>query len=699
MYLTDDPIQKLEDDELGRTAFVEELAQSLLSRDITESLVISLDGPWGSGKSSVLNLLESRIKSNNLSNTVILRFDPWYFNSTEKLLQSFFDEINRVVEIKIPGNEIAKKIKKYKKVLTSVQFAPKASLFGMIELSLGSFDVDLENPEKIRTEIKDLISKANTRAIILVDNLDRLDITELLLIFKLVRLCSDFPGFTFVLALDKQQILKLLERSNLSFEFIDKIIQVDIKLPTIEQFRIDNFLSKGLEFIANTKKIKFDDFFWTRFSQVYQSTIAPKLMTTLRDAKRFLNTADFSLPIVKGEVDYADFLILQILRVFFPDVYEFIPLFKSELTKLDVLGYGYDDWRKKEKIAVFKELSEKVQAVAKENSKVANDLLVFLFPNYRTYLQNPQNPSIQAYTNEFEKYQFIASKSHFDRYFTMRVAGDDIPTSTILEFVDRLNTEGFNLNVQEQFVTKYLTTNNLVLALKKLDLYVGKLNEDARLHLIRSLSLASSAFDSKRTSYWESEISSVKKLVTSCILAFAENLQIELINETISSSSSLLYSVLIAQDSVLGGWYPFTDEIRKTFLEVIRARIHKDLIDEKINVFNVYPTGFSTILGSWGNKDFLNEEELAKQYTKELLDKKPEYAIKILSMYVWVIAGTEKPSEFGFGDFSSRQDPKEIKSFIEKLDLTKLSLSERERFAVKEFNRLFDLKFNDKTNE
>jgi hypothetical protein len=697
MFLTDDPIQKIEDDELGRNKFVEELAQSILSREITENLVISLDGPWGSGKSSVLNLLEARIKTVNPENTTLFRFDPWYFNSTEKLLQSFLDEINRILEKRVEGRTLREKFSKYKKVLTSVQVSPKVSFMG-VELSFGDLDIVLENPGQLREDIKQLIANTKARVIILLDNLDRLDSSELLLIFKLVRLCSDFPGFTFVLALDKQQILRSLKLSNLSAEFIEKIIQVDIKLPSTEQYNIDNFVIKGLEWIANKKKIKLDDYFWTRFTEVYRFTVSANLIATLRDAKRFLNTADFSLPIVVGEVDYTDFLILQILRVFFPEIYEFLPEFSDELTKFDAIGTGAD-WRQKERIAVFNELNEKIQAEAKDKSKAANDLLGFLFPNYRSFIQNPQNPSLHSYTDEYERDQLIASSTHFARYFTMKVARDDIPTSAILDFIDRLNSQGNELNIQEQFLSRYLETSNLVLALKKLDLYVDKLNESARLHIIHSLSNSSSSFSNKRTNYWESEVSSAKDLVTSCILTFPENQQIEMISEIISTSPSLLYSLLMAHDAVLGRWNPFGEEPKRAFLELLRNRVHKDLLEERIDVFEAYPIGFSSILGSWGNAEFLNEEELAKQYIKDLLQIKPIYSIKILSMFVWVRTGTESPADFDFDRLAERYDPKEIKDSLDKLDLTKLSLSEGEIFAVKEFVRLYDLRDSNKTNE
>lgn len=105
-------------------------------------------------------------------------------------------------------------------------------------------------------------------------------------------------------------------------------------------------------------------------------------------------------------------------------------------------------------------INEKSKNASRKTSKIANNLLGFLFPNYRDY-QELQNPSIHTYTNEYEKHQLIASRTHFDRYFTMKVAGDDIPTSAILEFVNWLNDGGDNVDFQEQFVSYHRASNNL----------------------------------------------------------------------------------------------------------------------------------------------------------------------------------------------------------------------------------------------
>ena len=619
--------------------------------------------------------------------TEFIRFDPWYFNSTEQLLQTFFEEINRALKDKVTGKNFEKALSKYRRSLSSIAISPKVSLWG-IELSLGSIDIDLENPDKLRNEIKKLIEDTKTRVIVLVDNLDRLDISELLLLLKLVRLCSDFPGFTFVLAFDKGQVLKLLEENKISPDFLEKIVQVDVKLPQVEQFRIDNFVSNGLIWIERYKKINLDTFFWSRFSQIYRSLVGPKLITTLRTAKRFLNTADFSLPIVRGEVDYADFLILQVIRIFFTEAYEILGNYKDELTKLEILGAGYE-WRKKEKIAVFGELSEWIQTkYENDEAKILSEMLGFLFPNFQGYLQNPQNPSSQSFTREYEKYQLISASTHFDRYFTLKISVDDIPTTLIVEFIQRFNEEPSREIVQQQFFDKYRETENLHSAFSKIDLYLDKINDEAKLIFIEAILEDLNNF-SPVVRAWRSELDLAARVVMNIVVTLPQDQHFGLINNAIISASSLRCSLYIAQDSILGREFSFTDEQRRALLEVYRERLHKNLLDEKGNVFELYPIGFGHILGSWRNEKFLNEDAEAKEYIKTLLDENPKYVIKILEMFIWVTAGTDKPADFGYGDLKKSYDPAMLKEYLDKFDWEKQSLTERETFAVKEFIRFY----------
>ena len=58
----DHPISHPKDDAFGLSSFADALATSLLKMSPADGLVISVEGPWGSGKSSAIALTTRTIK-------------------------------------------------------------------------------------------------------------------------------------------------------------------------------------------------------------------------------------------------------------------------------------------------------------------------------------------------------------------------------------------------------------------------------------------------------------------------------------------------------------------------------------------------------------------------------------------------------------------------------------------------------------
>jgi predicted KAP-like P-loop ATPase len=87
----DAPIKTASEDRLGRASFVRQLARALIRLDGSASGgVVGLTGEWGSGKSSVLNLLEEQISIDYKDNPIIVRFNPWLVSGRDDLIASFF---------------------------------------------------------------------------------------------------------------------------------------------------------------------------------------------------------------------------------------------------------------------------------------------------------------------------------------------------------------------------------------------------------------------------------------------------------------------------------------------------------------------------------------------------------------------------------------------------------------------------------
>ena len=63
MYHSDKPIDQFEEDLLGRAPFARQLADSILSIDLTDSFAVGIYGKWGTGKTSVLNMMQKEIES------------------------------------------------------------------------------------------------------------------------------------------------------------------------------------------------------------------------------------------------------------------------------------------------------------------------------------------------------------------------------------------------------------------------------------------------------------------------------------------------------------------------------------------------------------------------------------------------------------------------------------------------------------
>ncbi len=72
----DQPLESTENDRLGYSFFAEELAQTITSRTPSDGYTIGVYGPWGSGKSTILNFVENELRGID-SAPAVVRFNPW----------------------------------------------------------------------------------------------------------------------------------------------------------------------------------------------------------------------------------------------------------------------------------------------------------------------------------------------------------------------------------------------------------------------------------------------------------------------------------------------------------------------------------------------------------------------------------------------------------------------------------------------
>lgn len=293
---SDDPIGAPEDDLLGRGSFIGQLADALdAAASGRNSTVFSLVGPWGSGKSSILSLLKERLEVRETRWDVV-DFNPWSYSDEVSMQLGFFGEIQAV----LPARGKAKKARKaIGRLSTSV--APYAGLVGSfvnvdaenIAKSLGSILTGEVTASKAFQEAAIALQSAPRPILLILDDLDRLDPNEVVLVAKLVRLVGRLPNVFYLLSYDEATLLDVLRRTPLvgdnetrAKEYLEKIIQVRFDIPPLRHVKAGELVNDGLDRVIRRVGVEVTSADQHRFAEAYQTVLAPRLRT-LRSINRF----------------------------------------------------------------------------------------------------------------------------------------------------------------------------------------------------------------------------------------------------------------------------------------------------------------------------------------------------------------------------------------------------------------------------
>src|SRR5580704_3711231 len=89
----DKPISEPSEDRYGIDPFASALAASIGKMAAPEGTVIALNGPWGSGKSSAVNLVLHHLEKASSEEITVINFACWWFRGEEQLALAFFREL------------------------------------------------------------------------------------------------------------------------------------------------------------------------------------------------------------------------------------------------------------------------------------------------------------------------------------------------------------------------------------------------------------------------------------------------------------------------------------------------------------------------------------------------------------------------------------------------------------------------------
>jgi predicted KAP-like P-loop ATPase len=167
-FSSDRPLTDEGEDRLNRAPFADRIADILLNLPQGSSLTVGLHGPWGDGKTTVLNFMRSRLEASKT--TVVVSFNPWRFTDEAAMLAEFFRLLAATVRAKLTtrGEDIAVWIEKIGRFASVVN-----DRFGTAsEVAAKHAEPGLE---EVRRRLFEALGGSNRRLVVLVDDLDRLD--------------------------------------------------------------------------------------------------------------------------------------------------------------------------------------------------------------------------------------------------------------------------------------------------------------------------------------------------------------------------------------------------------------------------------------------------------------------------------------------------------------------------------------------
>jgi len=439
MLYQDLPIVNKEQDILGRARFATELAASISKSELSAGFAIGLYGEWGSGKTSVLNMVEEAIREQD-GDSVIVRFNPWLCSNAMQMIEQFFillsEEIETVTNIK---DKITKYSKKYLQLVNLVPLLSSIPGISQINATLKTFiDVlsDEKSIQKQKDELIDALKYEERRIIVIIDDIDRLSSDEIVAVFQLIRSLADFPNTIYLLAFDRDIVVKSLEKvqNGSGADYLEKIIQYPIAIPVAKEDKVNEILLEKLNKVITTPFYSNSEEKY-RCHKLFYDGIFP-IIQSVRNAVRFSNTLSLKYGLLKDEVNIIDLIGITCLQVFVPKVYDNLSAYKDYLcASMSIKNIAQSVKGKqaiKDRIKDVKEIILNFEDTDTfDKRKNIESIIYLLFPPIN---ENPYGLYGDIRNSLIDKR--ICNEYYFDMYFSLSLESHTIQSAILNELFE-----------------------------------------------------------------------------------------------------------------------------------------------------------------------------------------------------------------------------------------------------------------------
>jgi predicted KAP-like P-loop ATPase len=448
----DEPIRSSAEDRLNRSDFAAELARAILQFDRTESVVVGIHGRWGTGKTSLLNLIHEKLQQVSPEAPIIFRFNPWGFSDQEQLTMKFFGEMAAFLRLhlSIPSlAAISDSVEAYGEVLSPLArlIFPRAT--EAVRVGWKWLRKLKPGPPRTAAELKDRINsglqQSGLKFIIMIDDIDRLNAAEIRQTFQLIKLNANFSNTVYVVAFDKRPVEKALKQVSPGppREYLEKIIQVSFSLPPIAETTLTEIIFTTFNEIMTSLGIQ--NVNMQRFGNMFHSGFRASFKT-IRDANRYFNLFRFVLNLIRRDTNFIDLAAIEALALFYPNLYQAI----EANGELFAGGWGGLNERR-EKEGERRKYDKIFSHLRGPRRDAAISLCTFLFPKLE-WIYGPSNTIYGSESEkQWQKRKRVAASKYFPYYFQLAVPTTEVSQSELDRAIEETKSVGAFVEVLHRF--------------------------------------------------------------------------------------------------------------------------------------------------------------------------------------------------------------------------------------------------------
>ncbi len=237
-FIADEEIGNKKEDLLANEGQAKSFAETVLASDAHQGLVFGVDGPWGVGKTSFINLAE-RYWEDAADRVIVCRFEPLRYASEPDLADRIIRDLTAAIKGKVFAPEFRPAANRYSRLIK-----------GKADVSFLGFKLSLEpsqeTVDELLEDIDEVLRRIGRRVIIVIDDLDRLDAKTTNNVLFATRRTFKLSQATYVLCYDTEVLAGSKDEGSRAREFLEKFVTVKLSL-FVDSSSLRDFLRRDWE--------------------------------------------------------------------------------------------------------------------------------------------------------------------------------------------------------------------------------------------------------------------------------------------------------------------------------------------------------------------------------------------------------------------------------------------------------------------